>query len=156
MVANAILVFKRDSRDIQTRKPDVFICSVKNRINGYGINLALRKTWHVFHNRKEWSTNALESTNFSTKEIKLTQSAWISAWHWTAAFVNLTGQAFKEKTVENTSYPTPKCYSSNLWFGDFLKQVWCLFSIVFGDFFFLPGIYCFLVSILTFSPCYVS
>lgn len=42
-MANVTLVFKRISGDVQTRKPDVFICSVKNRINEHGINLALRK-----------------------------------------------------------------------------------------------------------------
>jgi len=43
-VANATLVFKKISGDIQIRKLDVFICSVKNRINEHEINLALRKT----------------------------------------------------------------------------------------------------------------
>lgn len=42
-MANVPLVFKRISGDIQTRKPDVFHCSVKNGINEHGTNLALRK-----------------------------------------------------------------------------------------------------------------
>lgn len=100
-----------------------------------------------FCNRKEWSTNPLQLTSISPKEVKLIQSTWISAGHRPGTFGNLTSQDFREGTLKNTQCPAPEHYCSHLHFRQFLRQVWCQFSLYFNIFFLIPGTYCFLVPV---------
>lgn len=106
-----------------------------------------------FCNKEEQSKNPLQLTSISPKDVKLIQSTGISAGHRPGTFGNLTSQDFREGTLKNTWCPAPQHYSSHLHFRQFLKQVWCWFSLYFNFLFFflIPGTYCFLVSVNTFS-----
>lgn len=88
-----------------------------------------------FCNRKEWSTNPLQLTIISPKQVKLIRSTWISAGYTPGTFGNLTSQNFREGTLKNTQCPAPEHYSSHLHFRQFPKQVWCQFSLYFNIFF---------------------
>lgn len=131
-MANVTLVFKRILGDIQTRKPDVFICSVKNRINEHGINLALKKIWHVFFiigkngAQIHWSPQTFQQRRSSQYNL-LGLALGIDQQHLVISHHRL---------LKKEQWKTDSILLQNTIPATFLKQVWCLFSIDFGVCFF--------------------